>query len=212
MLLSSQAGKLIKRARQAPYGKGNETLVDTTVRNTRELGPTQFELRNTEWPGYLNDTCTEIGKELGIDAPIRAELYKMLIYEKGALFKPHTDTEKIPGMFGTIVICLPSAHEGGDVVATHCGQPQGLQNVRSRTIVHLLVFGRDTRGSTCHLRLSLSVYHILEYEYTEANVSLTALKNRDSAQARVLKDLSQQLPFQLFVALLGKARLSELHG
>ncbi|KAK4646791.1 hypothetical protein QC761_0046400 [Podospora bellae-mahoneyi] len=50
-----------------------------------------FELRNTEWPGYLNDTCTEIGKELGIGAPIRAELYKMLIYEKGALFKPHTE-------------------------------------------------------------------------------------------------------------------------
>ncbi|KAK4646790.1 hypothetical protein QC761_0046390 [Podospora bellae-mahoneyi] len=49
-----------------------------------------------------------------------------------------------------------------------------------------------------------SVYHILEYEYTEANVSLTALKNRDSAQVRVLKDLSQQLPFQLFVALLEK--------
>lgn len=153
LLSQSQADKLIKCARQAPYGKGNETLVDTTVHNPRELGPTQFELRNTEWPGYLNDTCTEIDKELGIDAPIRAEIYKMLIYEKGALFKPHT--EKIPGMFGTIVICLPSAHEGGDMVVTHCGQPQGLQNVRSRTIVHLLVFGRDTRGSTCHLRLSL---------------------------------------------------------
>ncbi|KAK4680502.1 hypothetical protein QC764_214040 [Podospora pseudoanserina] len=137
MLLSqSQAGKLIKCARQAPYGKGNETLVDTTVRNTRELGPTKFEPRNTEWPGYFNDTCTEIGKELGIDAPIRAELYKMLIYEKGALVKPHTDTEKIPGIFGTIVICRPSAHEGGDVVVTHFGQPQGLQNDRSQCLAH----------------------------------------------------------------------------
>ncbi|KAK0708876.1 hypothetical protein B0T21DRAFT_247800, partial [Apiosordaria backusii] len=53
---------------------------------------------------------------------VRAEIYKMLLYEKGALFKPHTDTEKIPGMFGTLVICLPSPHEGGDVVVTHCGQ------------------------------------------------------------------------------------------
>lgn len=31
-------------------------------------------------------------------------------------------TEKIPGMFGTLVICLPSAHEGGDVVLKHCGK------------------------------------------------------------------------------------------
>lgn len=59
------------------------------------------------------------GKQLGITGPVTAELYKMLLYEKGALFKPHTDTEKIPGMFGTMVVCLPSAHEGGDLVLRH---------------------------------------------------------------------------------------------
>ncbi|KAM6522556.1 hypothetical protein FALCPG4_012201 [Fusarium falciforme] len=52
----------------------------------------------------------------------RAELYKMLIYEKGAMFKAHTDTEKVPGMFGTLVISLPSTHQGGDVVLRHCGK------------------------------------------------------------------------------------------
>lgn len=31
-------------------------------------------------------------------------------------------TEKIPGMFGTLVICLPSPHEGGDVILKHGGQ------------------------------------------------------------------------------------------
>jgi hypothetical protein len=30
-------------------------------------------------------------------------------------------TEKIPGMFGTLVICLPSPHQGGNLVAKHCG-------------------------------------------------------------------------------------------
>ncbi|RGP79497.1 hypothetical protein FLONG3_2245 [Fusarium longipes] len=53
---------------------------------------------------------------MGISAPIRAEIYKMLLYEQGAMFKPHTDIEKIPGMFGTLVISLPSNHTGGDVV------------------------------------------------------------------------------------------------
>ncbi len=31
-------------------------------------------------------------------------------------------------MFGTLVICLPSKHEGGDVVASHCGQSKTFQS------------------------------------------------------------------------------------
>ncbi len=29
----------------------------------------------------------------------------------------HRDTEKVPGMFATLVIMLPSEHEGGDLIA-----------------------------------------------------------------------------------------------
>lgn len=58
----------------------------------------------------------------------------MLLYEEGALFKPHQEyvepltiapkliaksTEKTPGMFGTLVICLPSEHRGGAVRLKH---------------------------------------------------------------------------------------------
>lgn len=45
----------------------------------------------------------------------------MLIYEQGAMFKPHKDSEKANGMFATMVICLPSPHEGGDVVVSFGG-------------------------------------------------------------------------------------------
>lgn len=31
-------------------------------------------------------------------------------------------SEKAPGMFGTLVIALPSKHEGGAVEVTHAGQ------------------------------------------------------------------------------------------
>jgi hypothetical protein len=30
-------------------------------------------------------------KEMGIKETVTAQLYKMLIYEKGAMFKPHTE-------------------------------------------------------------------------------------------------------------------------
>lgn len=50
---------------------------------------------------------------------VYAELYKLLLYEEGAFFMPHQDSEKAPGMFGTLIICLPSAHQGGELVLEH---------------------------------------------------------------------------------------------
>lgn len=112
------AQRLISKARQAPYGKRTETFVDTSVRNTWELDATLLDLSDP-WRTTVSGLAIWAGKKLGITGPVTAELYKMLLYEKGALFKPHTDTEKIPGMFGTMVVCLPSAHEGGDLVLRH---------------------------------------------------------------------------------------------
>ncbi|KAK4033729.1 hypothetical protein C8A01DRAFT_39815 [Parachaetomium inaequale] len=129
-LQEEQARQLIAQCRQAPYGKGSEAPVDTSVRNTWELDASQLEFRSAAWAKTL-DHCVEFtAKSLGISSPIVAELYKMLIYEKGAMFKAHTDntsTEKIPGMFGTLVICLPLPHTGGDLVVRHRGLQKTLQ-------------------------------------------------------------------------------------
>ena len=103
--------QLIETARQAPYGKGSETFVDTSVRNTWELDAAQLYL-SSQWGPAIDGVCKWGAQQMGITAPITAELYKMLIYERGALFKAHTDTEKIPGMFGTLVICLRQNSQG----------------------------------------------------------------------------------------------------
>lgn len=34
----------------------------------------------------------------------------------------HRSSEKAKGMFATLVVCLPSYHEGGDLVLTHRGK------------------------------------------------------------------------------------------
>ncbi|OIW24743.1 hypothetical protein CONLIGDRAFT_685690 [Coniochaeta ligniaria NRRL 30616] len=122
-LQEGQAQQMIAKARQAPFGKGSETIVDTSVRNTWELDPAQFQLTNHHWPTFVSELCQAISTEAGLGAArVRADLYKMLIYEKGAMFKAHQDTEKIPNMFGTLVICLPSPHQGGNVVTKHRGR------------------------------------------------------------------------------------------
>ncbi|KAK1985924.1 2OG-Fe(II) oxygenase superfamily protein [Colletotrichum cereale] len=114
--------QVIDKAIQAPFGKGSQTIVDTTVRNTWELVPKHFELRSPRWGADVQKICAIVAEDMSIRSPVNAELYKLLVYEKGAMFKAHTDSEKCPGMFGTLVICLPSVHEGGDVVVKHAGQ------------------------------------------------------------------------------------------
>jgi hypothetical protein len=43
-------------------------------------------------------------------------------YEQGGFFGAHRDTEKTPNMFGTLVINLPSEHEGGELIVSHGDQ------------------------------------------------------------------------------------------
>lgn len=151
-------------------------------------------------------------------------------------------------MFGTLIVCLPSMHKGGEVVVKHCGKikvfktseaPQsfacwysdvshevlpvtsgfrwvvtynlaldstagpgpsaGLQRSETqalrRTLKMWLSEPKESRKTNC-------IYHMLDHEYTEASISLKALKTRDLAQVRALKDISSELPVNVFLALL----------
>ena len=75
------AQKLINVARQAPFGKGEQTIVDTSFRNTWELNPNQFSL-SEQWQPYVDNLMRSACDGLGVKTnDIRAELYKMLLYE-----------------------------------------------------------------------------------------------------------------------------------
>lgn len=41
---------LKQKARQAPFGKGEDTIVDTAVRNTWEIDADQVSLTHPDWP------------------------------------------------------------------------------------------------------------------------------------------------------------------
>ena len=119
---SADARRLIKQSSQAPYGRGEATIVDTEVRRVGQLEPDQFRLENPRWQPFVRDVATSVKSEFGIKQKVNAELYKLLVYEKGSFFVPHRDTEKSHRMFATLVICLPSKHEGGQLIVSHAGQ------------------------------------------------------------------------------------------
>jgi hypothetical protein len=122
-LSAAQARALRRRCEQAPYGKGTETLVDTRVRRVWRLPPSRFALTNPAWPEFLAGVVARVQGELGLERQrLTAHLHDLLLYEEGGFFKPHRDGEKRDRMVATLVIDLPAAHRGGELVVRHEGE------------------------------------------------------------------------------------------
>ncbi|KAL9005009.1 MAG: hypothetical protein Q9188_002190 [Gyalolechia gomerana] len=135
-LSEEDAKTLVRASQKAPFGKGNQTLVDESVRKTWQIDAGEIQFLNQAWQRCLDQTVDNVTRELGIaggSTNVRAEFYKMLLYEAGAMFKPHQDTEKVAGMFGTLVICLPSKHTGGAVSLRHGGKSRKFDASKTST-------------------------------------------------------------------------------
>ncbi|WP_448189638.1 2OG-Fe(II) oxygenase [Azospirillum sp. sgz301742] len=118
-LLPVQAAALIAVAERAPYGRGPETLHDSAVRRTWQIGAERVRIGGQHWLRMLDGIVVRAAEGLGVVDPVSAELYKLLLYGEGDFFVSHRDTEKAPGMFATLVIALPSVSTGGALVVRH---------------------------------------------------------------------------------------------
>ncbi|KAK9808681.1 hypothetical protein WJX72_001844 [[Myrmecia] bisecta] len=95
---SSSAAELqdVQSALRAPFGRRDQTIVDTAVRNTWQLDPANFQLTDAGWPAYVQQAVKRCCGGLGVSKPsaVQPQLYKLLLYEAGGFFAPHRDTEK----------------------------------------------------------------------------------------------------------------------
>jgi hypothetical protein len=130
--------------RPAHFGRGEETLTDSAVRDTWQV-PT--ELVRVEWAGGagLEPELEVVRERLGLPEHCRltAELHSLLVYEEGQFFLPHQDSEKDDVMVATLVVTLPSAHTGGELVVHHLGEATVYRG--SQTHVSLVAFYADCR-------------------------------------------------------------------
>ena len=88
-LCQSQAKDIIEECTRAPFGRGEKTIVDTSVRCTWQLEPEQFSIGNPLWSAKLDALVDQVKVELGFigTQTVVAELYKLLLYEPGGFFK-----------------------------------------------------------------------------------------------------------------------------
>ena len=106
---------------QSPYGLGEKTLIDTTVRNSLQIEPKNFEIKNENFSRNISMLIeNKIKPALGlVGARVFGKVYKLLIYQSSGKFEEHRDTEKEDNMFGTLIVQLPSVFTGGDLIVKH---------------------------------------------------------------------------------------------
>ncbi|KIX08828.1 uncharacterized protein Z518_03485 [Rhinocladiella mackenziei CBS 650.93] len=165
---------------KAPFGKGQHTLYDESIRKTLQIDGSRINFGNDAWFRWLKDVTASVAEGLGVACGaenVHAELYKMLVYGEGAMFKPHRDTEKASGMFGTLVICLPSEHVGGAVHLQH-GQ-EHMKFETDKTSKHSVAYGAWYADVSHEVEPVVSGYRIvLAY-----NLVTTASLNMPTAAA-----------------------------
>jgi hypothetical protein len=118
-LLPVQAEQLVSIAEAAPFGRAEETVVDREVRRTWQIDSDKVRIGGRHWEKILAELAAEASLGLGVNEPVAADFYKLLVYDAGSFFVDHRDTEKVAGMFATMVLVLPSIHRGGELIVKH---------------------------------------------------------------------------------------------
>ena len=90
---AAAAKRLIAIALPAQYGRGEQTLTDTSVRYTWQVPKSRVRIDKRQWNRTLNPMLAGLGDNLGLleGSRLRAELHSFLVYSPGQFFLPHQD-------------------------------------------------------------------------------------------------------------------------
>jgi len=130
------ANPLLDACKQASFRRSDEEVIDPSYRQALVLHSSSFaiapasaidphnlgilsKIRQTLLGGTGASAADldERAKENSvIDRRVTARLDKLNVYRVGDFFKGHVDTPRSTYMFGTLLINLPVAHEGGQLI------------------------------------------------------------------------------------------------
>jgi hypothetical protein len=121
----------------------------------RELEGKELQILTEDWKNLLRGRFKQLLNALVVDlaldvSAIRAELYKLVIYEKGNYVKKRQeDSHGNKKHFATLMIFLPSYYTGGDFVVHQQHHTQSAFNFSISN-------GRETKPLKCHYVLFLN--------------------------------------------------------
>ena len=206
-LTAIQAKEIIKISKKAPFGKGSKTITDTTVRSAWEMDAHQLSFHHDAWDGFIKKILADTKIGLGIEeGVVTASLYKLLLYEAGDFFLPHKDSEKEPGMFGTLVIGLPASHTGGELHIRFDGREEIIDfspatgNYKMPYVAFFADCDHEIKPVTSGYRICL-VYNLL-HASSSKKVESPRFMSQAKDMAALLETLADSIENQPKVVLL----------
>ncbi|OTB12107.1 hypothetical protein K445DRAFT_67065 [Daldinia sp. EC12] len=126
---SDNLARLVADMSPAKFGLGKKDVYDENYRKALKLDPSHFALNFSPYECGIIDSIAQIllpdwqagnnKKHRGV----RAELYMLNVYHgPSGHFRSHVDTPRSKSQFGSLVVCLPVAHEGGQLEVRHNGK------------------------------------------------------------------------------------------
>jgi hypothetical protein len=164
---AAAAKELCAVARPAPFGKRDRTLHDRRVRDSWEIGAEQIEIDADAWQAALGPQLTLLQERLGLpeDGTLEASFDKLLIYGPGQFFATHQDSERADDMVGSLVVELPSRHEGGGLAVEHQKEKKVFPEGKRRPgELSLVAFYADCHHEVTPVRSGYRItltYHLL---------------------------------------------------
>ncbi|EAU84544.1 hypothetical protein CC1G_00063 [Coprinopsis cinerea okayama7 len=114
---NTQLEDLVSVCEPAKFGRGNEDVLDESYRKAWKLDASRFATQLDIASSGILSTVREALLQYGNSRhTLEAHLDKMNVYGPGSFFKPHVDTPRDRDMLATLVIVLPTEHEGGDLL------------------------------------------------------------------------------------------------
>ena len=164
--------KLLAGCQPATFGFEGKDVLNESYRKAAKLDSTQFCTNFDPHSAGILDAISQTmvsgvarsGLNGDNDAKsnwgVVTELYKLNTYSApSGKFKPHVDTPRSPAHFGSLVVCLPSAHQGGQLRVAHKNQEllYDFSNIDSSDI-QWVAFYSDCEHEVMEVLVSNSVY------------------------------------------------------
>ncbi|KAI9715470.1 MAG: hypothetical protein M1812_005946 [Candelaria pacifica] len=180
-LAERDAEKIIESCQLAALRNGSAKTSNgrgTILYRRGELDPGQFYLRNPAWEAYVRVIVKEVVDELGITGGslgIRAELTKLQIHVDENNIR--SEFVEVVGNIGSLTICLPSTHVGGQVRISHDGQTKSFHTAGTSDYCQSYVARYS--DVTCEVEPVTSGYQLLlVYNLVQPNTSALAPASR----------------------------------
>ncbi|KAE8138550.1 hypothetical protein BDV38DRAFT_281857 [Aspergillus pseudotamarii] len=123
--------QLVSDCSPATFGRGNEDILDPSYRQAGKMEPANFT--TTFHPAdfriitlierILLPSVSDHTENSLMGRAIFAELYKLNVYSgPSGFFRSHVDTPRSVRQVGSLVVCLPAAFKGGNLLVRHQGK------------------------------------------------------------------------------------------